>query len=65
MAGYTRTGILNTKEVLWHNADASSMAAAIALENRNQSLASRATDVQEHMAQYRHRTTGGGEPGAS
>lgn len=59
MAGYTRTGLLNTKEVLWHNADTVSMAAAIALENRNQSLAARAPDVQEFMAGYRNRTTGG------
>jgi enoyl-CoA hydratase len=65
MAEYTRTGILNTKEVLWHNADAAGMAAAIALENRNQSLAARAPDVQEHMAQYRRRTTGGGEDRSS
>ncbi len=58
MAGYTRTGLLNTKEVLWHNVDNPSMAAAIALENRNQTLASRAPDVIEHMAAYRDRTTG-------
>ena len=58
MAGYTRTGILNTKEVFWHNVDTPSMTAALALENRNQSLASHAPDVQEHMAQYRDRTTG-------
>ena len=58
MAGYTRTGLLNTKEVLWHNVETPSMAAAIALENRNQSLASRAPDVQEFMARYRDRTTG-------
>jgi enoyl-CoA hydratase len=58
MAGYTRTGLLNTKEVLWHNADTTSMAAAIALENRNQSLAARAPDVIEHMTGYRDRTTG-------
>jgi len=57
-AGYTRTGLLNTKEVLWHNAETVSMAAAIALEDRNQSLAARAPDVQEHMAGYRNRTTG-------
>ncbi len=61
MAGYTRTGILNTKEVLWHNADAATMTAAIALENRNQSLASRAPDVQAHMAEYRRQTTGGAD----
>jgi enoyl-CoA hydratase len=58
MAAYTRTGILNTKEVLWHNVDTPSMTAALALENRNQSLASRAPDVQEYMAHYRDRTTG-------
>jgi enoyl-CoA hydratase len=60
MAGYTRTGILNTKEVLWHNADTPSMTAAIALENRNQSLAASAPEVRERMAEYRRRTTGGG-----
>jgi len=58
MAGYTRTGLLNTKEVLWHNSDNTSMTAAIALENRNQSLASQAQDVQEHMRKYRGDTTG-------
>ena len=61
MAGYTRTGILNTKEVFWHNVDTPSMTAAIALENRNQALASRADDVREHLERYRDRTTGRGE----
>ncbi|MEX2255076.1 MAG: enoyl-CoA hydratase-related protein [Acidimicrobiia bacterium] len=59
MAGYTRTGLLNTKEVLWHNVDTPSMTAAIALENRNQSLAGQAADVREFMAHYRDRATGG------
>jgi enoyl-CoA hydratase len=58
MGGYTKTGLLDTKEVLWHNVDNPSMTAAIALENRNQSLASRSPDVQEHMTGYRDRTTG-------
>ena len=58
MAGYTRTGLLNTKEVLWHNVDNPSMAAAIALENRNQTLAGMTTEVREYMSQYRDRTTG-------
>jgi len=58
MAGYTRTGLLNTKEVLWHNVDTPSMTAAIALENRNQALANHAADVREHVAGYRDRTTG-------
>ena len=58
MAGYTRTGLVLTKEVLWHNVDNPSMTAAIALENRNQAIAGRAADVQEFMAAYRRRTTG-------
>ncbi len=59
MAGYTRTGLVLTKEVLWHNVDTPSMTAAIAMENRNQSLANRAPDVQEFMDAYRRRVTGG------
>ncbi|HEY7135229.1 MAG TPA: enoyl-CoA hydratase-related protein [Acidimicrobiia bacterium] len=52
IAGYTTTGLLLTKEVMWHNLDNPSMTAAIALENRNQNLASRTPEVQEHMEQY-------------
>ncbi|HEV8297113.1 MAG TPA: enoyl-CoA hydratase-related protein [Acidimicrobiales bacterium] len=58
IAGYTRTGLVMTKEVLWHNVDNPSMTAAIALENRNQNIANRADDVQEFMRAYRRRTTG-------
>jgi enoyl-CoA hydratase len=61
MAGYTRTGLLLTKEVLWHNVDTPSMTAAIAIENRNQRLAGRAPDVEEFMDAYRRRTTGGAD----
>ena len=57
MAAYTHTGLLLTKEVLWHNLDTPSMAAAIALENRNQGQALRNPEVQAHMnamaARYR------------
>ena len=60
MAGYTRVGLVMTKEVLWHNVDNPSMTAAIALENRNQSIANRAEEVQQFMKAYRTRTTGGG-----
>jgi enoyl-CoA hydratase len=60
LAGHTRTGLLMTKEVLWHNVDTPSMAAAIAMENRNQTIAGRAPDVVEFMAAYRRRTTGAG-----
>jgi enoyl-CoA hydratase len=62
MAGYTRTGLVLTKEVLWHNVDTPSMAAAIAMENRNQTLAGRAPDVQAFMDAYRRRVTGGKAP---
>ena len=58
MAGYTKVGLTMTKEVLWHNVDNPSMTAAIAIENRNQSLASRSPEVAEYMKAYRQRTTG-------
>jgi enoyl-CoA hydratase len=58
MAGYTSTGLVMTKEVLWHNVDNPSMTAAIAIENRNQNIANRAPDVVEFMQNYRARTTG-------
>ncbi len=58
LAGYTQTGLVLTKEVLWHNVDNPSMTAALALEDRNQRLAGQAPDVQEYMAAYRTKTTG-------
>jgi len=56
LAGHTHTGLVLTKEVLWHNVDSTSMAAAIALENRNQMIANQAADVRAHMAAYAQRT---------
>ena len=61
VAGYTKTGLTLTKEVMWHNLDTDNIAAAIAMENRNQALAARAPDVQEFMAAYRRRVTGEGQ----
>ena len=58
VAGYTRIGLVMTKEVLWHNVDNPSMTAAIALENRNQTIANRSDEVQQFMREYRTRTTG-------
>jgi enoyl-CoA hydratase len=52
IAGYTTYGLRNTKEVLWHNLDTSNMAAAIALENRNQDLGSRNEEVRSYMRNY-------------
>jgi enoyl-CoA hydratase len=55
IASYTSTGLVLTKEVMWHNLDTPSMAAAIAMENRNQTIANRAPEVQAHMEAYRRR----------
>jgi enoyl-CoA hydratase len=52
IAGYTTTGLVLTKEVMWHNLDNPSMTAAIALENRNQAIASRTPEVQDYMQRY-------------
>ncbi len=52
MAGYTTYGLQRTKEVLWHNLDATNAAAAIALENRNQELGILTPEVREYMVAY-------------
>jgi enoyl-CoA hydratase len=52
VAGYTTFGLRNTKEVMWHNLDTNSMAAAIALENRNQELATASDEVRAYMRDY-------------
>jgi enoyl-CoA hydratase len=57
IASYTAFGLRRTKEVMWHNLDAPSLASAIAMENRNQELAVREPEVLEYMREYsdRHR----------
>jgi enoyl-CoA hydratase len=55
VAGFTAFGLRRTKEVLWHNLDASNVAAAIALENRNQELAVHEPEVLEYMRTYGER----------
>ena len=52
VAGCTTFGLRNTKEVMWHNLDANNMAAAIALENRNQDLANTNDEVRAYMRDY-------------
>lgn len=52
IAGYTQYGLRNTKEVMWHNLDTNNMAAAIALENRNQDIGSHTQEVRDYMARY-------------
>ncbi|MBU6329887.1 MAG: enoyl-CoA hydratase/isomerase family protein [Acidobacteria bacterium] len=58
MAAYTASGLRTTKEVLWHNTDAPSLASALAVEIRNQNLLQYAPDVREFMTTYRRATTG-------
>jgi enoyl-CoA hydratase len=52
IAGYTAHGLRNTKEVMWHNLDTNNMAAAIALENRNQDVANQNEEVRTFMRAY-------------
>jgi enoyl-CoA hydratase len=52
VANYTAHGLRNTKEVMWHNLDTNNMAAAIALENRNQDLANHNEEVRAFMRAY-------------
>jgi enoyl-CoA hydratase len=52
VAGYTTFGLRNTKEVMWHNLDTNNMAAAIAMENRNQDLANTSEEVRAYMRAY-------------
>lgn len=58
LAGYTSAGLRSTKDVLWHNTEAPSLASALALEIRNQNLLQHDPEVQAFMASYRTRTTG-------
>ena len=58
IAAYTTAGLRMTKEVMWANLDAPNVAAAIALENRNQQLAGQLPEVRQYMDRYsrRHRS---------
>jgi enoyl-CoA hydratase len=55
IAGYTKYGLRNTKEVMWHNLDAQSVEAAIAIENRNQDLGNVNPEVRQYMSDYASR----------
>ena len=52
MAAFTGFVLRRTKEVMWHNLEAPSLAAAIAMENRNQELGAQDPEVQAYMRQY-------------
>ena len=55
IAGFTSYGLRRTKEVMWHNLEASSLAAALAMENRNQELAAQVPEVLDYMREYASR----------
>jgi enoyl-CoA hydratase len=57
VASYTAFGLRRTKEVMWHNLDAPSLASAVAMENRNQELGVHEPEVLDYMRSYsdRHR----------
>ena len=61
VAGYTAFALRRTKEVLWHNLEASSLPAALAMENRNQELAALSPEVREFMRGYSRGVTRSGE----
>jgi len=52
VAGYTAYGLRASKEVMWANLDAPSLAAALALENRNQEMGAVHPEVTAYMAEY-------------
>jgi enoyl-CoA hydratase len=60
IAAYTGIGLRMTKEVMWANLDTPNMAACIALENRNQQIATASPEVQAFMRAYSGRVTGDG-----
>ncbi len=65
VAGHTKFGLRRTKEVMWHNLEAGSLPAALAMENRNQELGAQDPEVREFMAEYARRITGRRQEGDS
>jgi enoyl-CoA hydratase/carnithine racemase len=55
LCGYGKFGVESTKQVLWANLDASSLEAALHLENRSQILASTAGVMADATEAFRHR----------
>jgi enoyl-CoA hydratase/carnithine racemase len=57
IVGNSPVGMALTKHVVQNNVDAPSLEAALALENRNQVLATRTTDMVEALAAFREKRT--------
>jgi enoyl-CoA hydratase len=55
LCGYGEFGLESTKQVLWANLEASSLEAALHLENRSQILASTGGAVARFSEEFRHR----------
>ena len=53
LAGHTELGLRMTKQVMWANLDAPSLDAALALENRNQTIAAQSPEVRSFMDAFR------------
>lgn len=58
MAAYTGAGLRTTKDVLWHNTQTASLAAAVALEINAQMRLNQSPEVLAYMEAYRRATTG-------
>jgi enoyl-CoA hydratase/carnithine racemase len=55
LCSYGEFGLESTKQVLWANLEASSLEAALHLENRSQILASTGGAVARFSEEFRHR----------
>jgi enoyl-CoA hydratase/carnithine racemase len=55
LCGYGKFGVESTKQVLWANLDASSLEAALHLENRSQILAGAGGSMADATEAFRHR----------
>lgn len=55
LCGYGKFGLESTKQVMWANLEASSLDAALHVENRSQILASTSGDIREATEAFRRR----------
>ncbi|MBJ7384813.1 MAG: enoyl-CoA hydratase/isomerase family protein [Mycolicibacterium sp.] len=58
LCGFGRFGVESTKQVLWANLEASSLEAALQVENRSQILASTSGELREAAAAFANRKKG-------
>jgi enoyl-CoA hydratase/carnithine racemase len=58
LCGFGKFGVESTKQVLWANLEASSLEAALQVENRSQILASTSGELREAAAAFANRKKG-------